>query len=161
MADNQQPQFALQRIYLKDASFEAPNTPNAFTKAWQPEIQLDLNSSARKLDEQHYEVSVKVTITAKNEEETAFLVELVQCGLFAMVNIPEHQLQPMLGAMCPNILFPYLRESVDSLVTKGGFPALMLAPINFDALYQQRVQQAQQQAESAAEPASDSAETTH
>ncbi len=154
MADNQQPQFALQRIYIKDASFEAPNTPQAFTKEWKPEIKLDLNSGARKLDDNHYEVSVKVTVTATNDGETAFLVELVQAGLFAMVNIPEQQLKPMLGAMCPNILFPYLRESIDSLVVKGGFPALMLAPINFDALFQQRMQQ-EAQAESAEQ------ETTH
>ena len=96
------------------------------------------------MDEQHFEVTIKVTITATNAEETAFLVELEQAGLFTIANIPEEQLQPMLGAMCPNILFPYLRESVDSLVVKGGFPALMLAPINFDALYQQRVMQEQQ-----------------
>lgn len=143
MAENQQPQFALQRIYVKDVSFEAPNSPAAFTKAWKPEIKLDLNSGGRKVDEQHYEVSVKVTITATNDGETAFLVELVQCGLFAMINIPEQQLGQMLGAMCPNILFPYLRESIDNLVVKGGFPALMLAPINFEALYQKRVQEAQ------------------
>ena len=88
MADNQQPQFALQRIYVKDASFEAPNSPQAFSKEWKPEIKLDLNSGARKLDDNHYEVSVKVTITATNDGETAFLVELIQAGLFAMVNIP-------------------------------------------------------------------------
>jgi len=150
MAENQQPQFALQRIYIKDASFEAPNAPQVFTKEWKPEIKLDLNSGARKLDDSHYEVFVKVTITATNDGETGFLVELVQAGLFTMANIPEQQLKPMLGAMCPNILFPYLRESVDSLVVKGGFPALMLAPINFDGLYQQRMQQ---EASAAAEKA--------
>jgi len=145
MAENQ-PQFALQRMYIKDASFEAPNAPASFTKEWKPEIKLDLNSGARKLDEQHYEVTVKVTVTAKNAEETAFLVEIEQAGLFTMANIPEEQLKPMLGAMCPNILFPYLREAIDGMVVKGGFPALMLAPVNFDALYQQRVQQEQQKA---------------
>jgi preprotein translocase subunit SecB len=145
MAENQ-PQFALQRMYIKDASFEAPNAPASFTKEWKPEIKLDLNSGARKLDEQHYEVTVKVTVTAKNADETAFLVEIEQAGLFTMANIPEEQLKPMLGAMCPNILFPYLREAIDGMVVKGGFPALMLAPVNFDALYQQRVQQEQQKA---------------
>ena len=145
MAENQ-PQFALQRMYIKDASFEAPNAPASFTKEWKPEIKLDLNSGARKLDEQHYEVTVKVTVTAKNADETAFLVEIEQAGLFTMASIPEEQLKPMLGAMCPNILFPYLREAIDGMVVKGGFPALMLAPVNFDALYQQRVQQEQQKA---------------
>ncbi len=152
MADNQQPQFALQRIYIKDASFEAPNAPQAFTKEWKPEIKLDLNSGARRLDDNHFEVFIKVTITATNDGETAFLVELVQAGLFGMMNIPEQQMKPMLGAMCPNILFPYLRENVDSLVVKGGFPALMLAPINFDALYQQRMAQEAQQAAQAEAP---------
>lgn len=144
MSENkEQSQFALQRIYTKDISFEAPNSHAAFTKQWKPEVKLDLNTSGRKVDEQHYEVSVKITITAKNDDETAFLVELVQCGLFAVVNIPEQQLGAMLGAICPNILFPYLRENIDSLVVKGGFPALMLAPINFEALYQKRLQEAQ------------------
>ena len=144
MSENkEQSQFALQRIYTKDISFEAPNSPAAFTKQWKPEVKLDLNTSGRKVDEQHYEVSVKITITAKNDDETAFLVELVQCGLFAVVNIPEQQLGAMLGAICPNILFPYLRENIDSLVVKGGFPAFMLAPINFEALYQKRLQEAQ------------------
>lgn len=143
MAENHA-QFALQRIYTKDVSFEAPNAPAAFTKEWKPEIKLDLNSGARKLDEQHFEVTIKVTVTATNADETAFLVELEQAGLFTIANVPEEQLKPMLGAMCPNILFPYLRESVDNLVVKGGFPALMLAPINFDALYQQRLMQEQQ-----------------
>ena len=143
MSEAPQAQFALQRIYIKDVSFEAPNSPASFTKAWKPEVKLDLNTTGRKIDEQHYEVAVKVTITAKNEGETAFLVELVQCGLFTAVNIPEQQLAPMLGAMCPNILFPYLRENIDNLVVKGGFPALMLAPINFEALYQKRAMDAQ------------------
>ena len=106
MSENkEQSQFALQRIYTKDISFEAPNSPAAFTKQWKPEVKLDLNTSGRKVDEQHYEVSVKITITAKNDDETAFLVELVQCGLFAVVNIPEQQLGAMLGAICPNIRF--------------------------------------------------------
>ncbi|MEQ3693468.1 MAG: protein-export chaperone SecB [Thalassolituus sp.] len=152
MSENkEQSQFALQRIYTKDISFEAPNSPAAFTKQWKPEVKLDLNTSGRKVDEQHYEVSVKITITAKNDDETAFLVELVQCGLFAVVNIPEQQLGAMLGAICPNILFPYLRENIDSLVVKGGFPALMLAPINFEALYQKRLQEAQAAQKEAAE----------
>lgn len=152
MAENkEQSQFALQRIYTKDISFEAPNSPAAFTKQWKPEVKLDLNTSGRKVDEQHYEVSVKITLTAKNEDETAFLVELVQCGLFAVINIPEQQLGAMLGAICPNILFPYLRENIDNLVVKGGFPALMLAPINFEALYQKRLQEAQAAQKEAAE----------
>ncbi len=152
MSENQQQQFALQRIYLRDASFEAPNLPETFRKAWKPEIKLDLGSVVRPLEEGQYEVTLKATVTAKLEDETAFLVELEQCGLFVARNIPEQQMGPVLGIMCPNMLFPYLRESVDSMVIKGGFPALMLAPVNFEALYHkkmQEVQQAQQQQGSA------------
>lgn len=152
MSENAQPQFALQRVYVKDASIEVPNAPMVFTKEWKPEIKLDLNTGARRVDESHFEVFVKVTATAKlADDETAFLVEVMQCGLFLADNIPEEQLKPMMGAMCPNILFPYLRESVDSLVVKGGFPALMLAPINFDALFAQRMQQEAEEAAAAPE----------
>ncbi|MDO6681887.1 MULTISPECIES: protein-export chaperone SecB [unclassified Oceanobacter] len=152
MTENAQPQFALQRVYVKDASIEVPNAPMVFTKEWKPEIKLDLNTGARRVDESHFEVFVKVTATAKlADDETAFLVEVMQCGLFLADNIPEEQLKPMMGAMCPNILFPYLRESVDSLVVKGGFPALMLAPINFDALFAQRMQQEAEEAVAAPE----------
>lgn len=147
MADNPQPQFGLQRVYLKDVSFEAPNSPKVFSQEWKPEIKLDLNTGAKQLDEQHYEVSIKMTLTATQAEETVFLVEIEQAGLFAMINIPAEQVRPMLGAMCPNMLFPYLRENIDSLVVKGGFPALMLSPINFDALYQQRLAQEAQAAQ--------------
>lgn len=161
MAENEA-QFALQRVYLKDVSFEAPNTPQVFTKEWKPEVKLDLNTSAQKLDDSHYEVSIKVTVTATNQDETAFLVELVQAGLFVLANIPEDQQRPMLGALCPNILFPYLRENVDSLVVKGGFPALVLAHINFDALYQQRLAQEAEAADEAPADAADAkSETTH
>lgn len=155
MADNPQPQFGMQRVYLKDVSFESPNSPKVFTQEWKPEIKLDLNTGARQLDEQHYEVSIKITLTASQNEETVFLVELEQAALFALINIPEDQVRPMLGTVCPNMLFPYLRENIDSLVVKGGFPALVLSPINFDALYQQRLaQEAQAQAQA-------EGETTH
>lgn len=151
MAENQQPQFGMQRVYLKDVSFEAPNSPKVFSQEWKPEIKLDLNTNARQLDEQHYEVSISMTITATQGEETVFLVEIEQAALFALINIPQDQVRPMLGTVCPNMLFPYLRENIDSLVVKGGFPALLLSPINFDALYQQRLaQEAAQNA--AAEP---------
>ncbi len=140
MSDNE-PQFSMQRIYIKDASFEAPNSPQMFTKDWQPQISMDLNSSINELEDNHYEVALKVTVTAENDEKTAFLVELVQAGVFYIEHFENEQKGIMLGAMCPNILFPYLRESIDNLVVKGGFPALMLAPINFDAIYQQQLQE--------------------
>lgn len=159
MSDNQ-PQFALQRVYLKDVSFEAPNSPQVFTKEWKPEVKLDLNTGAKKLDDTHYEVSIKVTVTATNAAENAFLVEVDQAGLFVLANIPEDQIRPMLATVCPNILFPYLRENIDNLVIKGGFPALVLAHINFDALYQQRLaQEAEEAKQQAAEEST--GETTH
>ncbi|SRR5690554_40646 len=161
MAENQ-PHFALQRVYVKDVSFEAPNTPQVFTKEWKPEVKLDLNTGAKKLDDTHYEVSIKVTITATNQEETAFLVEIEQGGLFVLANIPEDQIRPMVATVCPNILFPYLRENVDNLVIKGGFPALVLAHINFDALYQQRLaQEAAEANEGAPAQTETNSETTH
>jgi preprotein translocase subunit SecB len=139
-----QSQFALQRFYVKDSSFESPNAPESFQKQWKPEVKLDLNSRSRKLADDTYEVDVKVTATAENEGETAFLVEVVLGGIFHIKGVEGEQLQHMLGAFCPNILFPYVRETIDQLVVKGSFPALMLAPINFEALYQQlQTQQAQ------------------
>lgn len=144
-----QGQFSLQRFYVKDSSFESPNAPESFQKQWKPEVKLDLNSRSRKLADDTYEVDVKVTATAENDGDTAFLVEVVLGGIFHIKGIEGEQLKHMLGAFCPNILFPYVREAIDQLVVKGSFPALMLAPINFEALYQQS--QAQQAAAPAAE----------
>lgn len=149
MSENTQPQFAVQRIYVKDVSFEAPNSPQAFTKEWKPEVQIELNSSSQQVDAGLMEVSLKITVTATNEGETAFLVEVVQAGLFHFINIPEEHIRPMLGITCPNLLFPYVREAIDNLVIKGGFQALNLAPINFEAIYQQQVAQANSEAEAA------------
>ena len=149
-----QPKFALQRIYVKDASFESPSAPVIFTKAWKPKIQVDLNTRSNPVAENNFEVILTVTITAKLEDdETAFLVEIHQGGLFLAEGIEGEQLRQLLGIACPNMLFPYLREAVDALVVKGGFPALALQPVNFEALYRQAQQQAEQKA--AAEP------TTH
>ncbi|MEH6577454.1 MAG: protein-export chaperone SecB [Amphritea sp.] len=152
MAENEQnqqeqqaPQFAIQRVYTKDASFEAPNSPKVFTKQWQPEINLDMNTATAQLDEGTFEVVLTLTVTAKVEEDTAFLAEIQQAGIFSINGLNEQELHHTLGAFCPSILFPYAREAVDSMVTKGSFPALMLAPVNFDALYAQQMQQRTEQ----------------
>jgi preprotein translocase subunit SecB len=142
-AQQPQQQFALQRIFVKDLSFEAPMGAEAFKKQWKPQINLDLNTRHSKLDENNFEVVLTLTITAKQEEETAFLVEIQQGGIFFVKGLEGPQLNQILGAMCPNILFPYARETVDNVVTKGSFPPLMLAPVNFDALYQQALTQQQ------------------
>lgn len=133
----QQPQFGIQRVYLKDLSFESPNTPAIFRKEWKPKIKLDLNTKSMKLDNDVYEVVLTLTVSAKLEDETAFLCEIQQAGIFSIAGFPEETRAQMLGAYCPNILFPYAREAIDTAVVKGSFPALMLAPVNFEALYAQ------------------------
>ena len=153
MAENQQeqqPQFALQRIYVKDISFESPKAPEMFQKQWQPEVKLDLNTSNRALEDGLFEVTLSLTVTVENgpegAKETAFVVEVQQAGVFLARGLGEEELHRTLGAFCPNILFPYAREAVDNLVLRGSFPPLMLAPVNFDALYMQARQQQEESA---------------
>lgn len=141
-------QFAMQRIYLKDLSFEAPMGIEAFRKTWKPQVNQELNTKTSKAgDDDLYEVVLTLTITVKLEDETAFLVEVHQAGLFAIKGIEGQQLAQVLNSTCPSILFPYAREAIDNVLTKGSFPALMLPPINFDALFAQAVAQAKQKAE--------------
>jgi preprotein translocase subunit SecB len=142
-----QQQFAMQRIYNKDISFESPSTPEIFKKQWQPQVNVDLNTKSDKVDDQgNFEVVLTITITAKVEEETAFLIEVQQAGIFFIAGFEGEDLRRILGTAAPNILFPYARESIDTICVKGGFPPVMLAPVNFDALYQQALAQAQAQA---------------
>lgn len=143
MADQQAlPQLALERIYVKDMSLEVPGA-NVFTREWQPELDINLSSNAEKLDDEHYQVILTVNVTANNSGETAFIAEVHQAGIFMMQNIPEDQMGAILGAYCPNVLFPYAREVVSDIVTRGSFPQLLLAPVNFDQAYQQSVEQQQ------------------
>ncbi len=145
--EEQAPQFNIQRVFTKDLSFETPNSPAIFQKEWNPEVKLDLDTKSNKLADDVYEVILSLTVTAKVGEETAFLCEVQQAGIFSIAGLTEPQLAHSLGAYCPNILFPYARETVGSLVGRGTFPQLNLAPVNFDALFAQYVQQRQQQAE--------------
>jgi preprotein translocase subunit SecB len=151
----QGPVFALQRIYLKDASFESPRSPETFQGQWSPKITFNLNTRNSKLAEGVFDVVLTLTIEAKMEENVAFLVEVQQAGVFTCMGFNEAELEHVLAAVCPNILFPYARETIDSLVTRGSFPAIMLAPVNFEALF---LQQKQQQAAAAAAPASPAAD---
>lgn len=139
-----EPQFAIQKVYLKDVSFESPNAPAVFgdSASWAPEINVQLNSANQMVGENIYEVILNITVTAKQGEKTAFLVELKQAGLFALSGFPEENLKGMLGAYCPEALFPFAREAVADFVNKGGFPPVMLMPVNFNALYAQQQQQA-------------------
>ncbi len=140
-----QQQFTMQRIYTKDISFESPDSPAIFRKQWQPKVNVDLGTKSDKLDDNgNFEVVLTITVTAKVDEATAFLVEVQQAGIFFISGIEGENLRRVLGTACPNILFPYARENIDSVVVKGGFPAVLLAPVNFDALYQQALAQSQQ-----------------
>ena len=146
MTDEKQPeqQFSIQKIYLKDVSFESPNSPMVFTDGdWKPEINVQINSGQSAVGKDLYEVVLSITVTAKKDEKTAFLVEVKQAGVFAITGFAQENLAGMLGAFCPETLFPYAREAVSELVSKGGFPQLLLAPVNFNALYTQHVQQQQ------------------
>lgn len=144
--DKPQLQFSLQRIYVKDISFESPNAPGVFQQPFKPKVGLDLDTSSQSVGQDLYEVVVKVTAQVSNNEDgaTAFLVEVEQAGLFRISGLEGDQLDHTLGAFCPNVLFPYARECIDSLVSRGSFPPLMLAPVNFEAMYAQKKQRAAQ-----------------
>ena len=137
-------QFTIQKIYIKDVSFESPNSPAMFTKEWQPEVNLDMNTNTQSLSDGVYDVVLSLTATVKNAEQTAFLAEVQQAGIFTISGFAENEMGHMLGSFCPNILFPYAREAVSDLVTRGGYPPLILAPVNFDALYAQHMAQQQE-----------------
>ncbi len=138
-------QFAIQKIYVKDTSFETPNSPDVFTQQWKPEVNLNLNTAAKPIAENTYETVLTLTVTAKLGEKTAYLCEIQQAGIFTIAGFSEEELKPMLGAFCPNTLYPYARETVSDLVSRGGFPQLVLAPVNFDALFAQQIQEIQAQ----------------
>ena len=143
MAEEQaQPQLALERIYVKDMSLEVPGA-EVFTREWNPELDINLSTSAEQLDESHQKVVLTVKVSAKNGNKTAFIAEVHQAGIFLLQNIPEEQMGHLLGAYCPNVLFPYAREVISDIVTRGSFPQLLLAPVNFDQAYMQSQQQEQ------------------
>lgn len=143
------PTFEVQRIYLKDLSFESPGSPAVFTKEFKPEANVELHTGHRKLAEDVYEVEVNITLTVKSGEDVAYLAEVKEAGIFTLKGYEQEQLGPLLGAYCPNMLYPFIREVVSDVVVKGGFPQQLLSPINFDALYAQHLQEqaAKQQAD--------------
>ena len=144
----QQPhlELSIQRIYIKDVSFETPNSPDIFTGEWKPNMDLNLGTESKKLGDNVYEVVLKVTVTVKSEDKTAFLAEVHQAGIFTIKGLAENQMAPVFAITCANILFPYAREAVSDLVNKGSFPQLVLSPINFEALFAQQVQQQKEKA---------------
>jgi preprotein translocase subunit SecB len=142
-AMNDQPAFGIEKLYIKDASIEVPNAPQIFTDRTAPQVSVELANAAQKLEEGIFDVSIKVTVTAKVGDKTAFLVEVAQAGIFVIRNMPEENLEPVLAVACPNILFPYAREAVSDMVTRAGFAPVLLNPINFEALYMQQKQAAE------------------
>lgn len=150
MSEQQEQQFALQRIYIKDVSFESPQGVDAFTQQWQPQIHQELSTSTQRLEENLYEVALTVTVTGKIDDKTVFLVEVKQAGVFALAGFDEGQLRQVMGIHCPNILFPYARQMVDNLMVAGTLPPLHLPAVNFEALFQQAMAQQQQQQPQAA-----------
>jgi len=158
-----QVQFRIERLFLKDSSFESPNSPEVFIKQWRPEIKVDINTRANSLGENLQEVILTATITATLEDEmVGFIVEVQQAGIFLIQGAEPAQLSQIIGIACPNTLFPYLRESIDNLVVKGGFPALQLAQVNFEALYVQAMQEREQREQASSDGQQDSADvTTH
>ncbi|MEO7761420.1 MAG: protein-export chaperone SecB [Casimicrobiaceae bacterium] len=137
------PVFTIERIYVKDLSLENPNSPKSFLLTESPQIEVSLQTRGEPVGDSIFESVLTITVTAKVGEQTIFLVEVAQAGIFQLRNIPEADMQPILGIHCPNILFPYARENISSAITHAGYPPVHLAPINFEALYAQQLQQMQ------------------
>jgi preprotein translocase subunit SecB len=147
MAENTQPVFSIEKLYVKDLSLEVPGAPQIFLERESPQINVQLRTSGQAVEEGVYEVTLTVTVNAKiGEDRSLFLVEVAQAGIFQIRNIPEGDLEPVMMIGCPNILFPYAREAVSDAVTRAGFQPVLLSPVNFESLYQSQRQQAGQQA---------------
>lgn len=147
MSEQQQPVFTIEKIYVKDLSLEIPNAPQIFLEREQPQVEVQLNTSAKKVDDGIYETTVSITVTSKVGDKTAFLVEVAEAGIFQLRNIPASDLDSVLGIACPNIIFPYAREVISDVLVRAGFPPMLLAPVNFEALFQQQKQAAAQAAQ--------------
>ena len=143
-----QPTFQIEKIYVKDLSLELPNAPQVFMQSEQPQLEIQVHNDASQFADGLFHVVVTVTVTARAGEKTLFLAEAAQAGIFTVRNVPAGDLDPLLGIACPNILYPYVREAISDLVTRGGFPPVLLAPVSFEAIYAQR----QQAASGAAQP---------
>jgi preprotein translocase subunit SecB len=147
MSDVQQPVFNIEKLYVKDLSVEVPNAPGIFLEHQAPQMDVNMSTESRALGDDVYHTSLTVTVTAKIGDKNLFLVECTQAGIFRIQNVPQEQMPMVLGIGCPNIVFPYLRETVSDVIIRAGFPPLLLNPVNFEALFvqQQQAQQQQQQ----------------
>ena len=159
MSDNQnagQPVFSIQRVYLKDASVEIPNAPQIFLEQAPPTIEIAIDVGAQRLADVVFESEVTITLTARIEDKVAYLVEAKQAGIFEIANVPDDQMDPLLGILCPNVIFPYLRVNIADLITRTGFAPVHLADVNFENFYQQRLAALEQQAAAGGEAKSPS-----
>lgn len=147
MADAEQPSFQIEKIYVKDISLEIPGAPQVFLEAQTPQLEIQVRHEASGIAEALFEVVLTVTVTARAGEKTVFLAEAAQAGIFALRNVPAQDVEPLLAVGCPSILYPYARETISDLVTRGGFPPVLLSPVSFEALYAQRQQQGAAQVE--------------
>ena len=138
-------QFAIQRTYVADLSFEAPQGPTVFKDSWEPKLNLDINTNSQAIEGDLHSVVLTLTVTVQNKDTTAFLIEIKQAGIFTITGFPEEELHHTLGSFCPSVLYPYAREVVTNLVSRGGFPQLVLAPINFEALYRKHLEKKAEQ----------------
>ncbi|MBK7015432.1 MAG: protein-export chaperone SecB [Sulfuritalea sp.] len=141
---DEQPVFSIEKIYVKDLSIEVPNAPQVFLERETPSIEVQIQSAAQAVGEGLFEVALTITVNAKEGEKAFFLVEVVKAGIFQIRNVPEADMEPILAVACPNILFPYARETISDAVNRAGFPPVILAPVNFESLYQQRLMEQQQ-----------------
>ena len=139
--DTQKGQFGIQKIYVKDISFEIPNSPMVFQEEWEPTVNMDIANAATRISEDLFEAVLSITVTVTAAEKTMYLIEAQQAGIFLISGLADDVINKMLATTCPNILFPFAREIIADLVTRGGFPQLLLAPVNFDALYAQKAYQ--------------------
>jgi preprotein translocase subunit SecB len=144
MADQQEPVFHIQRVYLKDCSLEQPNSPDILREEAQPSVDIQLGVDAKNIADGMYEVSVTATVHTQIKERTVFLVEVTQAGIFEIRHLSDEQIAPVLGIGCPQIVYPYLRGNVADLVQRAGFPPVHLSEINFQAMYEQQQAQAAQ-----------------
>ena len=137
--------FNILKIYLKDASFESPAAPASFgIKQWDPKIDLNMTNSHSQIGDDRFEAVLRITVTANQDDQTAFLIEIQQAGLFEISGFSEDEHNYLLGSQCMNVLFPYVREQISDIAVRGGFPPLLLSPVNFDTLYQRHLQQRQE-----------------
>ena len=154
-----QGQFAIHKVYLQDVSVESPNCPDIFSEKWNPDVDVQITSSASDIGDNNHNIAIGITVTVKSNDKTAYLVEVHQAGVFHINGVTEQQLHHMVYSYCPNILFPYAREAISDLIMRAGFPQMLIAPVNFDAMYMQRLKEQQEAAKQAGSESSDSSDS--